>query len=204
MADDNIDALSKAILSEAQSDAEKNLDEARKRAESIRQNAQQQAETVRKDILDKARAEADRLRSQATATAQLKARTIQLDSREKLLDQVFKTAREELPSVQQWTDYGDIAISLLREGLQRLRANDVVVRADKKTQSFYSHGLLRDLEKEFNVKIQLGDPLDNDTGVIVESADKRLNYDNTLQSRLNRMQNTLRAQVYHLLMGEDL
>jgi len=36
----------------------------------------------------------------------------------------------------------------------------------------------------------------------VSAADGKLNYDNTLETRLNRLQGTLRASVYKILMGE--
>jgi vacuolar-type H+-ATPase subunit E/Vma4 len=41
-------------------------------------------------------------------------------------------------------------------------------------------------------------------GVIVQSGDGRLRYDNTLQARLNRMRGTLRAPAFRVLMGESI
>jgi vacuolar-type H+-ATPase subunit E/Vma4 len=37
----------------------------------------------------------------------------------------------------------------------------------------------------------------------VSAADGKLNYDNTLETRLSRLQSTLRASVYKVLMGEQ-
>ena len=45
---------------------------------------------------------------------------MQLEHREKLLDKVFKDAREQLPTVEQWTDYDQIALHLLHEALGQL------------------------------------------------------------------------------------
>ncbi len=83
-----------AILSEAKAEAEHIQAEAREKAEAIRQRTQEQIEAMRKQILERACEEAERLRSQALATTQLKARKMQLEHREKLLDSVFDAARQ--------------------------------------------------------------------------------------------------------------
>jgi vacuolar-type H+-ATPase subunit E/Vma4 len=54
------------------------------------------------------------------------------------------------------------------------------------------------------VEIEVGAPLEKGTGVMVESESGRMVFDNTLENRLNRLQNTLRSPVYHLLSGEKL
>jgi V/A-type H+-transporting ATPase subunit E len=202
--DENIDALSRAIMTDARSEADQLLEDARAKAESIKKQAQEQAEAERKQILDRANQEAARIRSQVISTTQLKARTMQLEHREKLLDKVFQTAQQELSSVQQWKDYDEIAQNLLREALMQLEVNEVRILADKRTMSAYSKKFLDDLSQEMNVKISEGDPLEQGVGVIVETVDKHMQYDNTLETRLRRMQNNLRSPVNHLLMGESL
>ena len=52
--------------------------------------------------------------------------------------------------------------------------------------------------------MKLAHPLEKGTGVVVETHDGHLQYDNTLETRLNRLQNLLRSPVYHLLMGETI
>src|SRR5215212_1749174 len=89
----DIEMLSRAILTEAREEAEHIKAEAKEKAEAIRKRAQEQAEQERKAILDRAREDAERLRGQAVATAQLKARSMQLTSREQLLDLMFKSGR---------------------------------------------------------------------------------------------------------------
>lgn len=203
-AEENMDSLSHAILSEAHAEADKVLTDAKAKAEATRQKANKQAESVTKEILDRASQETERIRSQKIAATQLKARTMQLDSREKMLNKVFSEALNELPSIQQWTDYEDIAQSLLREAIAQLRTNEVTVHADSKTREHFSQQFLDDLSKELNVQINLGDPLTNDIGVIVESANGHLQFDNTLETRLKRMWNNMRSAAYHRLMGEQL
>jgi V/A-type H+-transporting ATPase subunit E len=198
----DIEMLSRAILTEARDEAEQIKAEASEKAEAIRKRAQEQAEQERKAILDRAREDAERLRGQAVATAQLKARSQQLTSREQLLDRVFKTVRERLPEVQKRPDYGQIAAQLLREALVQLRVNKAQVRADKTTNAVLEKGALAQLSGELNGQFTSAGELEEGTGIIVDAADGKLNYDNTLETRLERLEGTLRASVYKMLIGE--
>jgi len=198
----DIEMLERAILSEARDAAEQIKAEAGQKAEAIRKRAQEQAEQERKAILERAQQDEDRLRGQAAATAQLKVRSAQLAHREQLLDRVFKTVKEKLSEVQKRPDYDQIAALLLREALVQLRVNKAEIRADKTTQSFLEKSALAEISKELNGQFTFGEALEDGIGVVVGAADGKLNYDNTLETRLNRLQGTLRASVYKILMGE--
>jgi len=199
----DIEMLSRAILTEARDEAEQIKAEAQVKAEAIRKRAQEQAEQERKAILDRAREDAERLRGQAVATAQLKARSLQLTSREQLLDRVFQTVRERLSDIQKQPDYDQVVALLLREALVQLRVNKAQVRADKTSQEILEKGALTELSKELNGQFTSAGVLEEGTGIIVDAADGKLNYDNTLETRLQRLESTLRASVYKILIGEQ-
>src|SRR5687767_505237 len=200
----DIKMLERAILTEARDEAEQIKAEAKEKAEAIRRRAQERAEAERKAILDRAREDVERLRGQAVATAQLKARSLDLAHREKLLDRVFKAVKEKLPEVQKRPDYEEIAAMLLREALTQLRVNEAEVRADETTQKVLKKGVLREISKELNGEFKDGDVLEEGIGIVVDAADGRLHYDNTLETRLRRLQGTLRSSVYHVLIGEKV
>ncbi len=200
--DESIELLSRAVMKEAQSEAEQTLSRAREDALKIQQKAQDQAEGERKGILERASEEEERIRRQAIATAEMRARTLQLKKREELLEGVFEEARQQLSSLQQWSDYDRIARKLLREALIHLEANSSLVRADEVTLQYLTDEVLEELSKELNVTIQVKGTLEQGTGVVVETDDGRRRFDNTLETRLNRMQDALRAPVYRMLVGE--
>jgi len=202
--EEEIETLSRAILREAEVDARQLKEEAQAKADLIRQRAQEQAEKEHKQILDHARQEAERLRGQVVANAQLKARTLQLEHREKLLDRVFDSAKQKLSAIEKRADYKKLVAQLLREGLVQLKANKAVVRADAATQKVLKDGVLDEISKELNAEITPGNVLEEGTGVIVEASDGHLHFDNTLETRLSRLQSQLRSSVYHVLMGEKL
>jgi vacuolar-type H+-ATPase subunit E/Vma4 len=202
--EESIEALTRAVKSEARAESEQILAGARAKAETIRQRAQEQVTSERTEIAERASREADRIRSQAIATAQLQARTLQLERREKLLDSVFEVARQRLSVVPQSADYDQIVRHLLREALTHLGDATARIRADEQTQMLLTEQVLAGISKELGVQVQLGTPLPEGTGVIVETLDGHRHYDNTLEARLSRLQNALRSPVHHLLMGESL
>jgi vacuolar-type H+-ATPase subunit E/Vma4 len=198
---EDIEMLALAIMVEAQEQADQLNVEAKEKADAIRKRAQQQAESERKVILDRAREEADRLRSQSSATSQLKARSTQLDQREKILNDVFEEVKKQLASVKKRPDYNAIASMLAREALTELKVKTAEVQADESTQKVLK---LDEISKELNGKFSLGGKLEEGTGVVVSAADGKLHYDNTLETRLSRLQSTLRSSVYKVLMGEKV
>ena len=201
--EEEIETLSRAILKEAQVDAEQLKEEAQAKADAIRRRAQEEAERERKEILDRARQDAERLRGQSLASAQLKARTLQLENREKLLDRVFQAAKEKLPELQKSPEYEQLAATLLREALVQLRMSKAEVRADKTTKGLLEKKTLSDLSQELKGQFTMGDALEEGLGVVVDAGDGKLHYDNTLETRLDRLQNSLRATVHKILVGEQ-
>jgi len=202
--DENLKVLSRAVLNDVQDEADQILDQAKTKAERIRQRAKEQAEAERTKILDHASVEAERVRSQAVATSQLKARTMLLEQREKLLDEVFETAKQRLSSVLRGSDYQETAQRLVKEAVHQLKAESAMVRADEETMKALSTSVIEKLSKETQIKIKLGDSLEKGLGVIAETEDGHRQYDNTLETRLKRMQDTLRSSVHRILMGEAL
>ena len=131
---EDIEMLARAIMVEAREEADHLQTEAKEKAAAILKRAQEEAESERNAILDRAKQDADRLRSQASATAQLKARSTQLEQREKLLDSVFTEVKKQLDAVKNRPDYNAIVAMLAREALTQLRVTEAEVRADESTQ----------------------------------------------------------------------
>jgi len=198
----DIEMLERAILTEARENADQIKAEAKEKVEAIRKRGQERAEAERKAILECAQQDAERLRSQAVATAQLKARSLELARREQLLDRVFKAAKEKLPELQKQPDYNQIAAMLLREALSQLNVKKAEIRADEITQKSLKIGALDEISRELNGEFAITGTLEEGTGVVVDAAEGKLHYDNTLETRLRRLQGDLRSSVYRVLTGE--
>ncbi len=199
---DKVKALQQAIIEDVASEARQILADAHSQARVIRAEAEAQANAEREMRLQRARQTAESLRGQATAAAQIEAQTLRLRRREQLLERVFDEARTRLAEVSRWPDYPDIARRLAREAIETLRADEVIVHTDAATGQVLDAHALGELAQELGVRLSMGEPLGDGTGVIVETADGHRRYDNTLETRLARMRDGLRAPVYRILAGE--
>lgn len=200
---EDVDRLERAILTEARDAADQIRAEAKTKADAIRKRGQEQAERERKAILDRAQTDAERLRGQGVASAQLKARSLELTRREELLDRVFKAAKEKLSEIEKRPDYDQIAVMLLREALIQLKVTKAEIRADERTLKSLKGKALTEISSELGGDFTVADALEDGMGVIVDAADGKIHYDNTLETRLRRLQGDLRSPVYKVLMGEN-
>ncbi len=200
----NIELLTQAVMSQADEEAEKILSAAKTKADAIRQQASQQAAAEGERILEQASRDAERIRRQTVASAQIKARMLELEQREKILADVFAAAREQLTNVQRHKDYPRIVDQLLREAVTHLGTESVQIHADAATKRLLTQERLAKISKDLKIKLSLKGQLKAGTGLVVQSEDGRMQYDNTLETRLNRLENALRSPVYHILMGEAL
>lgn len=198
----DIRSLETVITTEARQDAAKITAETASHIESIKRQALEQSDRQRNAILKQAQGKVETLRSQAVTSAQLEAQTLKLKRREAMLARVVSEARSGLPGVTEWQDYASVARRLIREGAEVLGGESLVIRADEATRRMLDGRVLADLEQELAVQLELGQPLEQGTGVVIVTADGHRRYDNTLETRLARMQAALRTPVYHILMGE--
>ncbi|MFP4344556.1 MAG: V-type ATP synthase subunit E [Anaerolineales bacterium] len=202
MKNGNIEILEQAILSQAQIEAQRLLDEAEVRAERIVAQADAEARTEAERILERARTATEALRRQMAATTQLEAQNLRLRRREEILNRAFESARRRLHSLVEQPEYEALASDLVREGVARLggHTNKVIVRADPQTRTLLEGGGLSRLAESLQVHLELGPPLAWGTGVVLETAEGHRRYDNTLESRLERMREELRTPVYRRLI----
>jgi vacuolar-type H+-ATPase subunit E/Vma4 len=198
----DIRSLGTVITSEARQDAAKITAETESHVETIKRQALEQADTEREAILKQAREKAEMLQSQAVTSAQLEAQTLKLERREALLARVMSEARHGLAGVTEWPDYVNVVRRLIREGAESLGVESLVIQADETTRHLLDGSVLTDLQEDLSVQLELGEPLERGTGVVLVTADGHRRYDNTLETRLGRMEAALRSPVYHILMGE--
>jgi V-type H+-transporting ATPase subunit E len=199
---EDVERLERAILTEAREAAEQIRSEAKTKADAIRARGRDQADAERTAILDRARADAERIRSQTAASAQLRARTLELARREELLERVFKEARAKLSEVQNRPDYDQVAKMLLREALVQLSVRKANIRCDERTLRSLKGKALEEISRELDGDFTMTDMIAEGTGVMVDADDGRLHYDNTLETRLGRLQGSLRSPVFRVLQGE--
>jgi V/A-type H+-transporting ATPase subunit E len=198
-----IEGLEEAVMEEAQERAREILSDAQDRAEQLRQHNERDVEAKRAAIVRRAEAKAEALRNDAAAEGHLQAQNYKLKHRESLLDRVFDQVHKRLVSLVERDDYLDLVEAFIREAVVRLEEEAVRVRTGQRTDAILDDAALDALTEDLGVTLKRGEPLSDCEGVLIETLDEHRQYDNTLDSRLDRMQEELRAPVFHLLMGKE-
>jgi vacuolar-type H+-ATPase subunit E/Vma4 len=154
-AQNDVAALERAILQEAQKEARQILADAQIKADGIRRQAEEAAKVEGEAILQQAQQEAETLLRQTVAKAQLEAQMLKLKRREQILEHTFAGARQRLTSVTTWPDYDQIVQHLIREAAQRPGSDaEFLIQVDAQTQQVLTEALLADLEKELEVHLR--------------------------------------------------
>jgi vacuolar-type H+-ATPase subunit E/Vma4 len=196
-----VQTLEAAILAESQREIREMMAEAEIEARRIRQTSQAEIAKLQQTIIQRAQREADSLLEHTTAAAQMEAQTLKLQRREQIINNVFDTVLQKLPDIAATPQYRGIAHYLLQEAILGLRVDYLIVHADEVTRAYLDVDTITEFSIEFNCGLEMGTSLTEGTGIIVETKDGRRRYDNTLETRLERMRNTLRTPIYQRLMG---
>lgn len=199
---EKIQVLESTIMEIAQQEAQAILDEARAKANSLRAQAEAKAAVESERILADARQAVEKLLDQATAKAQLEAQMLKLQRREQALQRVFAKARLQLATIPERPDYADIVRRLISEAVTFMGDAAFVVQADAATNRVLDQTLLAELAQHLNVHLERGPQLEEGIGVVLTTPDGRRRYDNTLETRLTRIQEDVRTTVYHILAGD--
>jgi len=199
---DKVQALERTIMEIAQQEAQAILDEARAKADSLRKQAEIKAAAESDHILEEARQAVEKFVDQATAKAQLEAQMLKLQRREQALMRTFTKARLQLTTIPERPDYADIARRLISEAATYMGDEAFVVQADAATNRVLDNALLENLAQQLNVQLERGPQLEEGAGIVLTTPNGHRRYDNTLETRLTRIQDNVRTAVFHILAGD--
>lgn len=199
---DKVQALEQAIMEIAQREAQAILDEAQAKADSIRQQAQLDADAAGEHIRQEAQQAAAQHCEQADAKARLEAQMLKLQRREQLLNRTFDQVRTQLSTIPHRSDYAGIVRHWIGEAVSYLGDEAFVIHADAVTDRLLDDAFLTDLAQTLHVHLERGTRLETGTGIVLSTANGHRRYDNTLETRLTRLQDDVRTTVYHILAGE--
>ena len=199
---DKVQVLERAIMEIAEKEVQTILEEARAKADSLQKQAEIQAEAESERIVEEARKTSKELFDQAIAKAQLEAQMLKLKRREHVLMHTFDEARQQLATIPQRPDYTDIIRQLIGEAATAMGDAAFVIRADAATNGMLDNAFLQDLAEHLNVQLERGPQLEEGTGIVLTTPDGHRRYDNTLETRLTRVQDNVRTAVFHILAGD--
>lgn len=199
------DALLQVIEEQSQKEAESILEQAEKDAKTVLEKADGEAESIRSEILRKSRMQVEGIRKRILSGVHLEIKKQQLQNRELIITGLLKKVEEKFQSLRATDSYGDILRFWIGEGIHALQEADLcLVPGELERKWLTSEFLAQIVDKsglDRSVSLKLSRKTLIEGGIIIESEDGRMRFDNRFQARMRRMQETMRQFINKQLSG---
>lgn len=201
------DILRREIQDQSQKEAAEIVGQAEREAKGILDRARAEGEKVRAELLKKAETQADAVRKRILSGVHLDVKRQNLRTREELISRLFQAVEERLNRFRKTKAYIDSLKKLVIEGVLALDAGTIRILSGNVERKLLTKKLLSEVKKEVHqrtgreVKLMRSDQVLQEGGVVLVSSDDRMLFDNRFSARMQRMQHQMRLEVVKRVMG---
>ncbi|MDQ4056907.1 MAG: V-type ATP synthase subunit E family protein [Thermoproteota archaeon] len=154
-------------------------------------------------ILEGARKQGDNLKRQIVGSSRLSARNRQLVLIESAVNDTFEKAKTILASSNKENSYRLLMRKILKDSVMMIDSDQVIVECNKNDIELVKEVISDSFKDNNRIKIKISDhPLNAIGGIRLTSADGSMTFDNTLDSRIERLKPLIRKNIAQMLRGE--
>jgi V/A-type H+/Na+-transporting ATPase subunit E len=154
-------------------------------------------------ILEAARKQGDNLKRQIVGSSRLSARNRQLVLIESAVNDTFEKAKTILASSNKENSYRLLMRKILKDSVMMIDSEQVIVECNKNDIELVKEVISDSFKDNNKIKIKISDhPLNAIGGIRLTSADGSMTFDNTLDSRIERLKPLIRKNIAQMLRGE--
>lgn len=154
-------------------------------------------------ILEGARKQGDNLKRQIVGSSRLSARNRQLVLIESAVNDTFEKAKTILASSNKENSYRLLMRKILKDSVMMIDSDQVIVECNKNDIDLVKEAISDSFNDNNKLKIKISDhPLNAIGGIRLTSADGSMTFDNTLDSRIERLKPLIRKNIAQMLRGE--
>ncbi len=202
--EENADAICARIREDADYETKNMLERANKEVERIIKKAQEQAEKKKEEILKNADKEVEKSKERILSTINLEKKRLILEERSKFVEEVLDRVKMQAQDFRKSADYVNFLEKAIMEGAKVIDEGDIEIFYSFLDEHIMHDGFIKKLEnicsdtlkQKCSLKLKKSDF--KDPGVIVNSRDGRMMYDNRFLARLERIYD----EVYMELLKE--
>lgn len=155
-------------------------------------------------IVQGARKQAENLKRQIVGSSRLASRNKQLVIVETAVNDAFEMAKKKLESSAKEKSYSSLINKMLKESISAIGSNEVIVECNKRDTDLVKKSISGLSKDNLKAKAVLSEKSINVIGGIrMRSADGSMTYDNTLDSRIERLKPLIRKNIVQMLRGEQ-
>lgn len=191
------------VLSQKETELISQIDSAYEESLSNLEASRDRLEAERTRIIESAKKQAENLKRQIVGSSRLAARNQELLMIENAVNNAFEEARKKLAASGGKDSYRTLMASLVEESVSSIGFDEVVVECNRNDAELVSK-ILADLQKKNpRIKAKVSDQhIEAIGGIRVKSADGTMTYDNTIDSRIERLKPLIRKNIAQMLRGE--
>lgn len=216
MSDEGVDKIISHIEAKADKEISEILLKAQAEADKIRKAAQEKAEREAERILSNGRRVASLEGQRIIAETRIDVRRKKMDAQEEAIAASFEEAKKALEELAEKGKrdnlvYKDIMFDLIASASEVVAGNKLELVFNQRDSKIFNKEVLREaselVKKRTGRDISLA--LADETiqylgGVVVRDMEKQVEVDNTLETRLNRLKESIRVDVAKILFGDRL
>jgi V/A-type H+-transporting ATPase subunit E len=155
-------------------------------------------------IVQGARKQAENLKRQIVGSSRLASRNKQLVIVETAVNDAFEMAKKELESSVKQKSYSILINKMLKESISAIGSNEVIVECNKTDTDLVKKSISGLSKDNIKAKVVLSEKsIDVIGGIRMRSSDGSMTYDNTLDSRIERLKPLIRKNIVQMLRGEQ-
>lgn len=191
------------VLSQKEAELISKIDSAYQESLNNLEASRGKLEAERTRIIESAKKQAENLKRQIIGSARLAARNQELLMIENAVNNAFEEARKKLSASGGKDSYRALMSSIIEESISSVGSGEVVIECNKNDTELVRK-ILADLQQR-NPKVQArvsDSNVDVLGGIKVKSADGTMTFDNTLDSRIERLKPLIRKNIAQMLRGE--
>jgi V/A-type H+-transporting ATPase subunit E len=192
------------VLSQKETELVSQIDSAFQESLKNLESSRSRLEGEQAKIIESARKQAENLKRQIVGSSRLAARNKELVTIETEVNKAFEQAKERLANSGKDESYRSLMAKIVEESIPQVASDEVVIECNRNDAELVKK-IVADLSKKNNrLKVTVSDsPIDAIGGIRVRSADGTMSFDNTLDSRIERLKPLIRKNIARMLRGEE-
>jgi V/A-type H+-transporting ATPase subunit E len=189
-------------LSQKEAELISQIDSAYQESVKNLESSKGKLESERTRIVESAKKQAENLKRQIVGSSRLTARNQELLLIENNVNEAFERAKAWLASSSKDEAYRSLLAKIIEESIPSVGSDDVTIECNKNDQDAVKK-IVADLAKKSKYRIKVSDhAISAIGGVRVKSGDGTMSFDNTLDSRIERLKPLIRKNIARMLRGE--
>src|SRR5919202_5372447 len=189
------------VLAQREADLIKQLDSAYEESIANLESSRTNLESEYLRIIEGAKKVAENLRRQIVGSSRLSARNKELVIIEIGINDAFERAKAKMASPNKMPGYKALITKMLENSISEIGSDEIIVECNKNDFEVVKDAIAN-LHNNNKVRLRLSDKSINVIGGIrLRSADGSITYDNTLDSRIERLKPLIRKNIVQMLRG---